>query len=131
MRTGPFRETEVRLREDRELRRVLGLRSVSDYTTLYRFLNRLGEKTVNPALGEVARHLGVAALLRVGALESLWMQRVWRRVQSALSLVSVRQRPSGQGDGERTLWLCGHDLKVSTWSGDGHIQEIGERDGHC
>src|SRR3990172_4339096 len=44
--------------------------------------------------------------------------------------VSVRQRPSGQGDGERTLWLCGHDLKVSTWSGDGHIQAIRERDGH-
>ena len=36
--------------------------------------------------------------------------------------VSVRQRPSGQRDGERTLWVYGHDWKVSTWRGDGQIQ---------
>src|ERR1035441_10634457 len=38
-----------------------------------------------------------------------------------LRLVSVRRRPSGQGCEERTLWLGGHDWKVSTWSGDGHF----------
>ena len=35
-----FRETEVRLREHRELRETLQLSSVPDYTTLYRFLRR-------------------------------------------------------------------------------------------
>ena len=53
-----FRETEVRLREHRELRRTLGLRSVPDYTTLYRFLKRLGEQQINAAMGEAARRLG-------------------------------------------------------------------------
>lgn len=56
-----FRETEVRLREHGELRRVLRLRSVPDYTTLYRFLKRLDAKTINQALGEAARRLGVAS----------------------------------------------------------------------
>ena len=36
-----FREAEVRLREHRELRRALGLRTVPNYTTLYRFLHRV------------------------------------------------------------------------------------------
>ena len=53
-----FRETEVRLREHRELRRALQLRSVPDYTTLYRFLKRLDENTIHQALGEAARRLG-------------------------------------------------------------------------
>ena len=53
-----FRETAVRLREHGELRRVLQLRSVPDYTTLYRFLKRLDDKTINQALGEAARRLG-------------------------------------------------------------------------
>ncbi|MBI2150925.1 MAG: transposase [Acidobacteria bacterium] len=39
-----FRETAVRLREHRQLRRVLQLGSVPDYTTLYRFLKRLDDK---------------------------------------------------------------------------------------
>jgi IS5 family transposase len=53
-----FRETEVRLREHGELRRALQLRSVPDYTTLYRFLKRLEENTLHQALGEAARRLG-------------------------------------------------------------------------
>lgn len=53
-----FRETEVRLREHGELRRVLRLRSVPDFTTLYRFLKRLDDQTINQALGEAARRLG-------------------------------------------------------------------------
>ena len=53
-----FRETEVRLREHRELRRVLRLQSVPDYTTLYRFLKRLDERKIDQALGEAARRLG-------------------------------------------------------------------------
>src|SRR3989304_7699596 len=53
-----FRETEVRLREHRELRRVLQLGSVPDYTTLYRFLKRLDEQKIDQALGGAARRLG-------------------------------------------------------------------------
>src|SRR3989304_7986874 len=46
-----FRETEVRLREHRELRRVLQLQSVPDYTTLYRFLKRLDDQKIDQTLG--------------------------------------------------------------------------------
>lgn len=52
-----FRETEVRLREHGELRRALQLRSVPDYTTLYRFLRRLDADTINRALQEVVQRM--------------------------------------------------------------------------
>jgi hypothetical protein len=50
-----FREVEVRLNEHVELRRVLGLPSVPDYTTLYRFMRRLPETVLAQALNEVVR----------------------------------------------------------------------------
>ena len=53
-----FRETEVRLREHRELRKVLQLQSVPDYTTLCRFLKRLDDQTIDQALGEAVRRMG-------------------------------------------------------------------------
>lgn len=52
-----FREAEVRLSEHRELRRVLALTSVPDYTTLYRFLKRLGDGPIHQALGATVRRL--------------------------------------------------------------------------
>ncbi len=52
-----FREAEVRLGEHRELRQVLGLMSVPDFTTLYRFLQRLDEVTIDRAVGETVRQL--------------------------------------------------------------------------
>ncbi len=52
-----FREAEVRLSERRELRQVLGLGSVSDFTTLYRFLQRLDDQTIDRAVGETVRRL--------------------------------------------------------------------------
>src|SRR3970040_530266 len=52
-----FREAEVRLSEHRELRRVLGLASVPDYTTLDRFLKRLGDAPIHHALGATVRRL--------------------------------------------------------------------------
>jgi hypothetical protein len=52
-----FREAEVRLREHRELRRALGLRTVPTYTTLYRFLHRVDETALRTAVGVVAQHL--------------------------------------------------------------------------
>lgn len=52
-----FREAEVRLGEHRELRQVLGLSSVPDFTTLYRFLQRLDDQTIDRAVGETVRRL--------------------------------------------------------------------------
>ena len=52
-----FREAEVRLREHSELRAVLRLSSVPDYTTVYRFLRRLPDDTIEGALGESVRRL--------------------------------------------------------------------------
>src|SRR5271169_4240170 len=47
-----FREAEVRLREHGELREALQLQRVPDYTTLYRFLKRLEDHTIDRGLGE-------------------------------------------------------------------------------
>src|SRR5579885_3400585 len=52
-----FREAEVRLGEHRELRQALGLTSVPDFTTLYRFLQRLDDQTIDQAVGETVRRL--------------------------------------------------------------------------
>jgi len=52
-----FREAEVRLGEHRELREALGLRSVPDFTTLYRFLQRVDERTLARAVDETVRRL--------------------------------------------------------------------------
>ena len=52
-----FREAEVRLREHRELRQALGLKSVPDFTTLYRFLKRLEEPRLVRAVDETVRRL--------------------------------------------------------------------------
>ena len=52
-----FREAEVRLREHRELRQTLGLASVPDFTTLYRFLKRLESQTIEGAVGETVRRM--------------------------------------------------------------------------
>ena len=52
-----FREAEVRLCEHVELRSALELRSVPDYTTLYRFLARLDANDIDRALDEVVRRM--------------------------------------------------------------------------
>lgn len=52
-----FREAEVRLREHQELRAVLQLPAVPDYTTLYRFLRRLEDDSVERGLSETVRRL--------------------------------------------------------------------------
>jgi Transposase DDE domain/Transposase domain (DUF772) len=52
-----FREAEVRLSEHSELRSVLGLRSVPDYTTLYRFLARLDPADVARVMNEIVRRM--------------------------------------------------------------------------
>jgi hypothetical protein len=52
-----FGEAEVRLGERRELRQALGLGSVPDFTTLYRFLQRLDDVTIDRAVGETVHRL--------------------------------------------------------------------------
>ena len=52
-----FREAEVRLGEHRELRQALGLGRVPDFTTLYRFLQRLDDPVIDRAVGETVRRL--------------------------------------------------------------------------
>jgi hypothetical protein len=52
-----FREAEERLREHSELRAVLRLSSVPDHTTVYRFLCRLPDDTIDHVLGESVRRL--------------------------------------------------------------------------
>ena len=52
-----FREAEVRLGEHRDLREVLLLQNVPDHTTLYRFLKRLEDDTLERGLGETVRRL--------------------------------------------------------------------------
>src|ERR1035437_5697312 len=79
-------------------------------------------------LAEIQEHLWETARLPV-SLARLWqvLRRLQLRLKKNRSMprnVSVRQRPSGQRFGERTLWLSGHELMVSTRSGDGHIHTI-------
>jgi len=52
-----FREAEVRLREHGELRVALQLSRVPDYTTVYRFLRRLPDDTIENVLAESVRRL--------------------------------------------------------------------------
>lgn len=52
-----FREAEVRLSEHSELRSALGLHTVPDYTTLYRFLLRLEEEDVARVMNEIVRRM--------------------------------------------------------------------------
>src|SRR2546425_4478249 len=52
-----FREAEVRLREHHELRAALQLPAVPDYTTLYRFLRRLGGETLHRGIPGTVRRL--------------------------------------------------------------------------
>jgi Transposase domain (DUF772) len=81
-----FREAEVRLAEHRELRQALGLASVPDFTTLYRFLKRLDDTTIDRA---VARRCAACAVRDVEAAVGLgwrWTQRDWHKALSARSL---------------------------------------------
>jgi hypothetical protein len=52
-----FREAEVSLAEYEELRKALELEQIPDYTTLYRFLRRLGEETIHRALAEAVHQI--------------------------------------------------------------------------
>ena len=52
-----FRETEVRLAEHSDLRRALGLERAPDHTTLYRFMRRVTDQTLDEVLVATATRL--------------------------------------------------------------------------
>ena len=93
-----FREAEVRLKEHRELCQTLGLKSVPDYTTLYRFLKRLDGQAIDRAVGETVRRMGGgrgctgrgacvavdATGLAQGAVSTYFVRRLHHHGQSAL-----------------------------------------------
>jgi Transposase DDE domain/Transposase domain (DUF772) len=91
-----YREAEVRLAEHRELRRALELRSVPDYTTLYRFLRRLDEAAITRALNEVVRRMALpgssrrtrAAVdgtgLSPGAISTFFVRRMYHHNQKPM-----------------------------------------------
>ncbi|TAM83494.1 MAG: transposase [Acidobacteria bacterium] len=93
-----FREAEVRLSEHGELRQVLGLKSVPDFTTLYRFLRRLESQTIERAVGETVRRMSGgrpcrrrrarvavdATGLAQGAVSTYFVRRLHHHGQKAL-----------------------------------------------
>jgi len=87
-----FREAEVRLGEHRELRQALGLARVPDFTTVYRFLQRLEGQTLEGGDAAVAGELGWPST-----------RPAWRREQSARSLcgacISTGKNPCRGGIG--------------------------------
>jgi hypothetical protein len=91
-----YREAEVRLAEHSELRRALRLRSVPDYTTLYRFLRRLDEAAISHALNEVVHRMALpgprrraqvavdATGLAPGAVSTFFVRRMYHHTQQPL-----------------------------------------------
>ena len=91
-----YREAEVRLAEHSELRRALRLRSVPDYTTLYRFLRRLDEAAITRALNEVVHRMALpgprrrapvavdATGLSPGAISTFFVRRMYHHSQQPM-----------------------------------------------
>jgi len=103
-----FREVEVRLAEHAALRKAVGLQQVPDYTTVYRFLHRLDDDTIQRVLTAVVRRLprrrGKTLLgidgtgLTPGAVSTFFVKRLqdeggtWRRWCKWLIAVDVPRR---------------------------------------
>lgn len=93
-----FREAEVRLGEHREFRQALGLASVPDFTTRYRFLQRLDDPVIDRAVGEAVRRMRGARRkgrrparvavdatgLAQGAVSTFFVRRMHHRGQKRL-----------------------------------------------
>ena len=95
-----FREAEVRLREHSELRSALQLKSVPDYTTLYRFLVRLDPADVARVMEEIVRRMPdtpPTKTRRRGPQPGRWRSRATVAIdatglsQSAMSTFFVRR----------------------------------------
>jgi hypothetical protein len=94
-----FPEAETRLREHQELRAALELQAVPDYTTLYRFLRRLDEDTVDRGLHETVRrlrgrrHRPISAAIDGTGLSynsvSTFFVRAWNSTRSTVRGIAV------------------------------------------
>ncbi len=107
-----FREAEVRLSEHTELRSALQLKSVPDYTTLYRFLARLDVDDIARVMDEIVRRMpgrcrspvtvGVDGTgLAQGAVSSYFIRRVehfgqprrsWKHWLKWLAVVDLKRQ---------------------------------------
>ena len=88
-----YREAVVRLAEQRELREALHLTRVPHFTTLQKFLRRLGEEELEGLLAEAAKRL----MPKDGAPRRSALRRYWvAHLQGQLLL-----RASPQGDGAK------------------------------
>ncbi len=107
-----FRETEVRLREHGELLVALKLSRVPDYTTLYRFLQRLDDQTINRVLGESARRFkSPKRRARRGARVAVDGTGLSHNAASTFFIRRIKQRPRGMTRWSYWLkWLIVADL---------------------
>jgi hypothetical protein len=107
-----FREAEVRLSEHAELRSALQLKSVPDYTTLYRFLARLDVEDMARVMDEIVRRMPGrwrspatvsidATGLAQGAVSSYFIrraehfgqpQRTWKHWLKWLTVVDLKRQ---------------------------------------
>jgi hypothetical protein len=106
-----FREAEVRLREHGELRQALQLRSVPDYTTLYRFLKRLDDDTIDRGLEETVRQLR-RGRRSAGATAGVDGTGLSHNAVSTFFLRRIEQQAHGRTPHRRWLkWLVVADLQ--------------------
>ena len=106
-----FREAEVRLREHSELRAALQLRSVPDYTTLYRFLKRLDDDTIDRGLEETVRQSrrGRRAARTTAGVDGTGLSQ---NAVSTFFLRRIEQHAHGRAPHRRWLkWLVVADLR--------------------
>jgi hypothetical protein len=82
---GTFREAEVRLSEHRELGQALGLASVPDFTTLYRFRLRRRPRGPSARFSSASRATDVPSRLPPGRWSHRPNAARWRRARSARS----------------------------------------------
>jgi hypothetical protein len=106
-----FREAEVRLREHSELRAALQLESVPDYTTLYRFLKRLEDDTIDRGLEETVRQLrrGRRSARVTAGVDGTGLSQ---NAVSTFFLRRIEQQAHGRAPHRRWLkWLVVADLQ--------------------
>ena len=100
MKNWTYREADVRLLEHSDLRRLLRLQSVPDYTTLYRFLKRLQPEDVRRGLPAVVKHMPGKRQRRTGAVDATGLAK------GAIRSYFIRRRQDHTGQPtSRRHWL--------------------------
>src|ERR1700680_1067626 len=118
-----FREAEVRLREHSELRAMLRLLSVPDHTTVYRFLRRLPDDTMDNVLGESVRRLRRSS--RRGRRLACVAVDGSGLAQHAVSTYFIRRIE--QHAGEKTRYNSGAEPRIMATARNGQLRIIDAR----